>query len=315
MKTLVAILTSEELFLPTNQLITSIRTFWNYWWDVLLFTSFMPKMQEEFYKARWVKIITFESIFSWFNHSYPNIILLKFYLFTEFFKKWDQVMYLDVDITIRCDLNSLFSRYKNWIYAVREFWFAPLSSQFRTPSTFNDLEFSKWKKIEKSIDLERWAYNTGVILFNTNIIHASTFPSLLKLYNDLGEISFFIDQVIINIFFYSQIKSLPLCYNNYISFYYECEPESFLDITHQYWILHFPWKNKLYNSKSPYFAYYSSILCSKNKINSYINQKILNLETYNIFLFSINQRIHKSNFILYRGKKIWKNTKNHVMYI
>tara|TARA_B100000965_G_C19558990_1_gene743587 strand:- start:964 stop:1725 length:762 start_codon:yes stop_codon:yes gene_type:complete len=144
----------------------------------------------------------------------------KFYLFDEYFKNWDYIFYLDINMKIKNNINPLLETgSKNTLFAPFDGypdldW--KLRSQFDEKNTYI-------KKLENYYNLENPKYfQTGILFFDTNIIKNDTFNNLLKITNKFP-ISKNNEQGIMNLYFLYDIpvfKRLPQSIGNSLTYSY-----------------------------------------------------------------------------------------------
>ncbi|MFA5856463.1 MAG: glycosyltransferase [Candidatus Pacearchaeota archaeon] len=139
-----------------------------------------------------------------------NIVLNKFFLFTEEFKKWDIIIFSDADIIILRSLKKLNSI--KGFFAARDF-LPRIKDQFVAYDHLNNEEKSLYKKLELNFNFKKIAFNSGFMVFSSDIIKKDTFNKLNHLQKKYINISHLGDQGILNIFFYKKWKELPLVYN------------------------------------------------------------------------------------------------------
>ena len=157
---------------------------------------------------------------------FPATIYLIFHLFSEEFKKWQNILYLDVDTLVRADLAEL-TRVSGFA-AAAEVFNGKLKSQFDFYQLQNNpyspakhlglsrLEYQqKFKELKKNYDLTTTGFNAGVMAFNTDIIKSDTFSSLIEINKKYGKIVAFPPQGELNLFFYKKWQKLPVVYNAY----------------------------------------------------------------------------------------------------
>jgi len=133
----------------------------------------------------------------------------KFHLFDKYFKKWDYIFYLDINMKIRKSILPLLNlAKKDTLYAPYDAypnldW--TLKSQF-------DLENIFFEKLYSNYDLENPKYfQTGILFYDTNIIKNDTVQKLINLVEKFP-ISKNNEQGIMNLFFmyeYPVFKQLP----------------------------------------------------------------------------------------------------------
>jgi hypothetical protein len=123
----------------------------------------------------------------------------KFYLFDNYFKSWDFILYIDVGMKIYKDINifwdivkenTLLAHSDNYPYYNRD-----LSSNFNKdsyPEIFNLLK--------QDINLSKDSFQSTLMLYDTKIIQDDTVSNLIKLMNKYY-ISNNNDQAILNIYF------------------------------------------------------------------------------------------------------------------
>lgn len=137
----------------------------------------------------------------------------KFYIFHEFFKKWDKVFYLDCDIFVFKDLNYIYdiNIEEGKIYASidNEFLYNHICQGWDSKSkemVLNNLE-SRFDNLYKK------AFNTGVLLFNTSLINKNTVSDLIRMKQEMELINNHTnqngtDQPIINLYFDNKFEEL-----------------------------------------------------------------------------------------------------------
>lgn len=131
----------------------------------------------------------------------------KFYLFTSYFKKWKNVIFLDADIIVRASLEEL--TLINGFAAVQCLPFPRLYEQL---VHWKHIKKDTLANLKKSYALNSPAFNSGVLSFSTDIIKNETFSELNDLFKEYEEIGPN-DQPILNFFFYKKWIRLPLIYN------------------------------------------------------------------------------------------------------
>lgn len=175
------------------------------------------------------------------NDKNSQVLLSKFYLFTDYFKRWDHVLYLDVDISVRANLKRLFK-----VRGIRAMKFGALDKEFKLGGKFFN---------------ENTLFSTGVITFSTGIIYQNTFSKMLYLYRRLYSENFIpqnnvgTEEVVLSYFFYGKIKTLPLAYNvmpNFLYLKYNLRPQNIKGvIIHHMSENYFP---KPWEARSPFYS-------------------------------------------------------------
>jgi len=105
----------------------------------------------------------------------------KIYLFDKYFKNWDVVLYIDINLRIHDNVNEIFDLYKkDRILAHHDSypeykW--KLANQF-------DQEKPEYKILAKNFNLSNREYfQTGLMLYDTSIINSQTINELINLAN------------------------------------------------------------------------------------------------------------------------------------
>ena len=133
----------------------------------------------------------------------------KFYLFNEFFKNWNFIFYLDINMKIRNNINELLK------LASKDTLFAPYDAfpnlDWKLKSQF-DTENPLYDELKQKYDLENPKYfQTGILFFDTGIIRKNTFKRLSEL-TETYPISKNNEQGIMNLYFlydFPVFKRLP----------------------------------------------------------------------------------------------------------
>ena len=140
---------------------------------------------------------------------YSYSVVDKFYLFTEEFKKWEHIVFLDADIIVRAPIDEM---------AHSKTFSSPQIFKKNFKTHFFKTECKERKLVEKEYNLQRPAFNSGVFSFNTDLIKDDTFNKIIAVFYKYANISNG-DDSILNLFFYDQWIKIPLVYNvqvNYI---------------------------------------------------------------------------------------------------
>ncbi|MFA5856455.1 MAG: glycosyltransferase [Candidatus Pacearchaeota archaeon] len=172
--------------------------------DFLLLSFEIPEKKLNWFKNKGIKIIRCKKIDSTdniFNKEHSLICINKFYMFTDYFKKWDKVIYLDSDIIVKSSLLEL-KKYKGFYATIDPT--LRLKNQIISGYKYNFLRY-----------LFKKSFNAGVLVFNTEIIKENSFNELKNLFNKYKNKIKYSDQTILNLYFSNKIKELPLVYNVY----------------------------------------------------------------------------------------------------
>ena len=218
--------------------------------------------------------------------TFPATIYLVFYLFSVEFKKWQQVVYIDVDCIVRASLKKL-TTVKSFA-AAPEVFNGKIKSQFDfyharsnpySPSSYLGVSEKDYKKIFKELkrdfNLNTRGFNAGVMAFNTDVIKPSTFFEILEINKKYGKIIPFPPQGELNLFFYKSWEKLPAVYNAYAFvwnyFYRLALPQIDGVILH---LVQVSEKNvKPWEEKSPFYQEWQNNLKKADSINIVSPQK------------------------------------------
>ncbi len=158
---------------------------------------------------------------------WPPVVLAKFQILTSYFKKWKNVVLMDVDIIIRSSIEALadvegFNAVQTHDRLAKEF--LGMTSVF-----LRGLNSDLLKDLHRDFDMNRPAFSTGVIAFSTDCIEGSegagekTMNDLMALHLKYGIISAGGEEPAFNLLF-RDWKHLPIAYNVF--------PDELLDMTH-----------------------------------------------------------------------------------
>lgn len=204
-KNLLVTLADKNFVQQAKQLFSSV--YWNAGWegDYMLLAHEIPETGLKWFKDKGILVKNCKPLYDQTigEYDYPATILDKFYLFTQEFKKWDHIVYLDADIIVRASLYKLIQ-----------------TKNFSTPKTvkkgfryyFSTGTGKEILLLEKEFNLERPAFNSGVFSFSTDIIQENTFEKLLNIFYKYKNIANG-DDSIFNLFFYNYWTNIPLVYN------------------------------------------------------------------------------------------------------
>jgi lipopolysaccharide biosynthesis glycosyltransferase len=149
-----------------------------------------------------------------------NVYYATFYIFDEFFKKWDFLTYMDSDFTIFGDLNTIVeqSDCEKPILHVEE---EPFRLHQYFCQSFPESEKNNLlSNLRQSYDLDKFGFNAGHISFNTSLIEKNTLSDLFEMCHNLSNINnhsgIGSDQPIINLYFTNNHKMIE---NKKVSFW------------------------------------------------------------------------------------------------
>ncbi len=259
-KNLLVTLADKNYIEQAKQLFSSV--YWNAGWkgDYMLLSHNVPEKHLKWFRKKGILIKKCKHKINKANLIYSPKPC-KFFLFTPEFKKWDKIVYLDVDIIVRDSLEEL-TKVKKFRAVLEDPINNKLLDQFTPPEREKKQKFDK---LRKTYDIKAEAFNSGVIAFNTNIINKILFSKLNKLlleYNDIEQ-QYLVDQPILNLYFSENWEKLPLVYNLDIGDFKFINLKKINAI-----IFHFRGeKDKPWLTKSPFYNEYTSNLKKAEKIN------------------------------------------------
>ena len=193
-----------------------------------------------------------------------NIFYLKYHIFDEYFKQWENILYLDCDTIILGDINNLFNltNTTHQMFANFEPWEIIRYFDSYCPQTEDN--FKDYESLLKEKSINSKGFNTGILLYNSSIISKETTHEIYKYHEKYQKINKHTgngtDQPIINLVFQEKCKEIP---NNYFA-YWEAYNQNSLILHFTHW--HAPWFNERFNEKinEKYVDYCDKIF---NKIN------------------------------------------------
>jgi len=182
--------------------------YWNAGWkgDYMLLAHEIPEKELKWFRDKGILVKKCRPIYEWnigVKESRPSTVMSKFYLFTPFFKKWKNIIFIESDTIVRASLNRL-SR-------IRGFYATDISDKSRLLDQISDTDF--FKELKEKYDLNKPSFNPGVMVFSSDIIIDKTFAELKSLSKKYRKISNYGEEGIINLYFYKKWKKLPLIYN------------------------------------------------------------------------------------------------------
>lgn len=214
---LLVTLADNEYINQAKQLFSS--AYFNAGWsgDYMLLAHKIPDKDLKCFSDKGILIRNYEGIFAEkdlkklhdesiknYEKEHLNIILDKFYLFTDEFKQWDNVVYLDSDIIVKSSLEEL--------SGVEGFW-AARDMGFKLKHQFIDNENRLLDELKNQYNLNKKSFNSGVMAFSTDIIQKNTFYELKNFINKYISITKFPDQCVLNLILYKKWKELNISYN------------------------------------------------------------------------------------------------------
>ena len=127
-KNLLVTLADKKYILLAKQLFSSV--YWNAGWkgDYMLLSHEISEDDLKWFRDKGILVKKCKPLHENAIFYYPPVVLDKFYLFTEEFKKWKNVVFLDADIIVKAPLERLTSI--KYLEATRDINFSKLYTQF-----------------------------------------------------------------------------------------------------------------------------------------------------------------------------------------
>ena len=226
-KNVLVTLADDNYIDQAKQLFSSVYFKAGWKGDYMLLAYGIPEEKLQWFKEKGIIVkrcpaISFEKV-GGFEH--PPAVLCKFYLFSEEFKKWEKVVYLDADIIVRASLDDLLEIEGFGAYSATRGLFSnrKLIDQFSGKS-----DAETWNILLKEYGSGEYSFNTGVMVLSTDIIRKDSLAGLKKLLDTFGKISTYGEEGIINLFMFRRWKKIPQIFNNYTMLYRSWKPEEIL---------------------------------------------------------------------------------------
>jgi lipopolysaccharide biosynthesis glycosyltransferase len=208
-RNLLVTLADNNYVRQARQLFSS--AYWNAGWkgDYMLLSHGIPDDELQWFREKGILIRECEPLSTGkVGENYAPVVFDKFYLFTEEFRRWEHVIFLDSDIIVKAPLDHL-TEVKSFA-AVQDFYFKKLHTQFYDP---NNCFF------DKIYDFNAPAFNSGVMAFSTDIITPEIFTGLKSLLNSYSSGFRFGEQPALNLCFYKKWFRLPEINNVFIIYH------------------------------------------------------------------------------------------------
>jgi len=151
---------------------------------------------------------------------FKNFQWFKLNIFSEDMKYWQNILYLDINLTIHYDINGIFKlNPQNYFYAKADSY-----PEYKTTlSTQFDSTHVLYKKLQDNFDLQDVRYfQTGLMYFNTSIIKKNMIQEIIDLAIKYP-ISITNEQGVLNLYFQQEslfYKEIPEHIDGRIFYYY-----------------------------------------------------------------------------------------------
>ncbi len=155
----------------------------------------------------------------------------KFYVFDEYFKQWDKVLYLDCDVVVQDDLENIFKLLE---IDDTKIWMDTEDSTTML-SFWRDTKQGEHKHLydamrEKYPHVDNQTFNTCLMLFNPKYIPNGTPQKLIEIQEEFREVNnpdeWGTDQQILNLLFWHQGRKIA---DKLIVFWGLAEPQNDVD--------------------------------------------------------------------------------------
>jgi lipopolysaccharide biosynthesis glycosyltransferase len=187
-----------------------------------------------------------------FSRSYN----LKYHVFETFFKNWENILYLDSDTMVYGKLDPLFEMLSGDKSLIVDYENYKTIDAYTMWCPVNDENIDTYIDLKTEINVEKFCFNVGIMLFNSSIIEDDTVAKLYELdkkYELINKhVSEGTDQPIINIIY----NDLAVQVNdNYFGFWRKFNENS---IVSHFCRWEAPWENNYFNPaiNTTYFDYY-----------------------------------------------------------
>jgi lipopolysaccharide biosynthesis glycosyltransferase/MoaA/NifB/PqqE/SkfB family radical SAM enzyme len=249
-KSVLATVCNRQDVVPAKRLFAAAISYGKWSGDLCLLTDGIDPMDRDWFTSRGIQVIFCEPVIPsdlWTaakgTRLPTQVYLLKYYLFTETFREWETVVYLDTDIFIHGPLDML--------TRVQVFSAVPDAVVFQS-RLFNSGEACSSHR--------RLAFNAGVFAFSPSEISSDAFQRLVELTNLTLESSLFTDQSVLNLYFEGKWKKLPFEFNSMVNFYQRGCFQGIDRIRHRARIVHFAGTAKPSHPESPHYAQWRHVL-------------------------------------------------------
>jgi len=261
-RNLLVTLANEKYIPQARQLFSSV--YWNAGWDgdYLLLAHEIPEEKLGWFKEKGILIKNCQLLLEvgyGLKMEFSPLIYDKYYLFTEEFKKWKHIIYLDSDIIVKGPLDRL-TQIKTF-GAARNLYYGKLFHEFHNPQNnqINGISY----------DLDTTSLNGGFFSFNTDIITPGLFDEMKNFLSNHVREFVMGEQTALNIHFYKKWEKFPLIFSvfptgpNFKSF----RIPKRLKFVAIHYIVTGETKYPLWNPQNPYFKEWETNLAKAEEID------------------------------------------------
>jgi lipopolysaccharide biosynthesis glycosyltransferase len=215
-KNLLVTLSDKNYLQQAKQLFSSVH--FNAGWkgDYMLLACEVPESELKWFREKRILVKSVKPLFyadlGDETSPYPPTVTCKLLLFSEEFKNWSTVVFIDSDCIVRYPLESLA---KTKGFAATRDWCGTIRGQIRE---LDGMSESKHAQLFNDYNLTATAFNVGVVAFNTRIINNNTLATLQQIAQKYRRVARYPEQLWMNLYFYKRWEMLPIEYNLYASF-------------------------------------------------------------------------------------------------
>jgi lipopolysaccharide biosynthesis glycosyltransferase len=256
-KNLIVTLADANFIDQAKQLFSSVYFKAGWTGDYLLLASDISEADLTWFKEKGILIYDCPLLFDKpvGSRNYPPVVLSKFYLFKEYFKQWQKIIFLDADIIVRAPFEEILTVDN----------FGAVRTTFALRDEFVWESWSDVKKVKSAYRLNGPAFNSGFFIFNTDLITNKTFDDLFSLHQRFEGVSVHGEEATLNLFFYKNWQELPIVYNSmpfFMDKYYRLSSSRLLAV-----VIHFVNSLKPWDKNSPYYQEWQENLQAADLIN------------------------------------------------
>jgi lipopolysaccharide biosynthesis glycosyltransferase len=209
-KNLLVTLSDENYIDQAKQFFSS--AYWNAGWkgDYMLLSHEIPEEKLKWFRKKGILIKKCKPFYDKKIVGYPLTVLSKFYLFTPYFKKWKNIIYLDADMVVGASLDELteikgFAAVKGLNHISRLFM-SSIEIKIR------EIDKKVLIKLRENYNLIQPGFSSCAMIFSTDLIKKDIFLRLKELFQTYKEIMYG-DEAIMNLLFYKKWIKLHKIYN------------------------------------------------------------------------------------------------------
>lgn len=305
-KSVIVTLSNSDFVSQAKQLFSSV--YHNAGWkgDYLLLAHELSNEELKWFREKKILIYSCEPLYHNLigqKEKYYNPVLLsKLYLFTDFFKQWDKIVFIDADVIVRAPINEY----------IGNKYFSAVKAPIRLFEQYIN-NGNLYYELNHKYDLTTKSFNSGFLAFPSKLITNNMLEELMNLFTKYHSIIKYGDEGVLNLYFFNKWKKLPSVYNYTVSINIEISQHynamkaivyHFLRIRNEEkyrpWhpdnIFYKEWKYNLANAENIVLSEpkeikdwsFFKVVCYSAIIN---NPKLINMKVY--MLNSINKNLHR----------------------